>query len=97
MSCNIARRKGVTNADKRCSFEMTVHSLETNAPRFNILKYLHDISMEEDLGTDKPRPSWVAEQRQWALDHLALPSQEDVPILAGFVCGPDGLRILQDK
>ena len=97
MSCNIARWKGVTNADKRCSFETTVRSLESNAPRFNLLKYLHDVSMEEDRGIDKPRPSWVAEQRQWGLDHLALPSQEDVQILADVVCGPDGLRILQDR
>ncbi|KAI5890593.1 uncharacterized protein SCHCODRAFT_01191142 [Schizophyllum commune H4-8] len=79
------------------AFETMVRSLETNAPRFNILKYLHDVSMEEDLSAEKPQLSWVAEQRQWALDHLVPPSHEDVPVLAGFVGGPDGLRILHHR
>ncbi|KAI4526233.1 hypothetical protein K525DRAFT_288525 [Schizophyllum commune Loenen D] len=74
-----------------------LRSLESNAPRFNLLKYLHDVSMEEDLSVEKPQLSWISEQRQWVLDHLAPPSQEDVPILAGFVGGPDGLRILQHR
>ena len=80
-----------------CSLETMLRSLESNAPRFNLLKYLHDVSMEEDIGTNNSRPSWVDEQRQWALEHLAPPSQGDVPILAGFVGGPDGLRILQHR
>ncbi|KAL1670115.1 hypothetical protein GGF50DRAFT_122817 [Schizophyllum commune] len=74
-----------------------LRSLESNAPRFNLLKYLHDVSMEEDLSVEKPQLSWISEQRQWVLDHLAPPSQEDVPILAGFVGGLDGLRILQHR
>ncbi|KAL1695544.1 hypothetical protein GGG16DRAFT_121735 [Schizophyllum commune] len=79
------------------ALETMLRSLESNAPRFNLLKYLHDVSMEEDLSAEKPQLSWISEQRQWALEHLAPPSQEDVPILAGFVGGPDGLRILQHR
>ncbi|KAL1680381.1 hypothetical protein EV122DRAFT_208022 [Schizophyllum commune] len=78
------------------ALETMLRSLESNAPRFNLLKYLHDVSMEEDIGADRPQLSWISEQRQWALDHLALPSEEDTPILAGVVCGNNGLRILQD-
>ncbi|KAL1704972.1 hypothetical protein EV121DRAFT_204515 [Schizophyllum commune] len=79
------------------ALETMFRSLESNAPRFSLLQYLHDVSMEEDLSVEKPQLSWISEQRQWALDHLAPPSQKDVPILAGFVGGPDGLRILQRR
>ena len=80
-----------------CSLETMLRSLESNAPRFNLLKYLHNVSTEEDLRAGKSQLSWISEQRQWALEHLAQPSQEDVPILAGLVGGPDGLRILQHR
>ncbi|KAL1736103.1 hypothetical protein EV714DRAFT_198757 [Schizophyllum commune] len=79
------------------ALETVLRSLESNAPRFNLLKYLHDVSMEEGLSAEKPQLSWISEQRQWALDHLALPSEEDTPILAGVVCGHNGPRILQDR
>ena len=71
--------------------------LDSNAARFNFLHQLSEACADETLRSDATLPSWLAEQRTWALGHLTTVAKEDIPALVSIVKGVNGIALLRES
>ncbi|KAL1741386.1 hypothetical protein HDZ31DRAFT_45534 [Schizophyllum fasciatum] len=80
----------------RPALERMLRALESNVARFQLLGHIDDACKGVDLDRDATIVLWLADQREWALEHLTAPSKEDIPILVKMINGPNGATLLRD-